>query len=254
MILYFSGTGNSRYVAHRLAEELGEYAPVDITSAPHTINLDHEQVIWVFPIYSWGIPPVVMRFMQNVEINGSWRHWMVCTCGDDIGLTHHQWRNIVTIRGWDAGGTFSVIMPNTYTLMRGFDVDPDDVVQKKISAATGRIHDIALCMMQGREPDDVVTGRFAMIKSKVIYPWFVRYAVSPKPFHASTGCSGCGKCASCCPLDNISIVNGHPTWGSDCALCLRCYHTCPSHAIAYGRATKNKGQYLFSEKYLETNL
>lgn len=253
MILYFSGTGNSRYVAERLAEELGEDAPTDITAAPGHIDLDHAQVIWVFPIYSWGVPPVVMKFLNEVEITGSWRHWMVCTCGDDIGLAHRQWRKAITERGWDAGGTFSVIMPNTYTLMKGFDVDPDDVIRRKIATSGERIHEIAICMMQGREPDDVTTGRFASIKSKVIYPWFVKHAMSPKPFHYTTSCTGCGKCTSSCPLGNIAMTDGHPAWGTNCALCLRCYHICPSHAVAYGHATRGKGQYLFSPKYLESN-
>lgn len=253
MILYFSGTGNSRYVAERLADELGDDTPIDITASPITITLDHKQVIWVFPIYSWGVPPVVLNFINTVEITGSWRHWMVCTCGDDIGQAHRQWRKAVTERGWDAGGTFSVIMPNTYTLMKGFDIDSDAVIRQKISAAANRIHDIAICMMQGREPDDVTTGRFASIKSKLIYPWFVKHAMSPKPFHTTDSCTGCGKCVSSCPLGNISMTDRRPKWDNECALCLRCYHICPSHAVSYGRATKDKGQYLFSEKYLDTN-
>lgn len=250
MILYFSGTGNSRYIAGLLAEELGEDTPIDITAAPTRIDTDHEQIIWVFPIYSWGVPPVVLRYMETVEITGSWRHWMVCTCGDDIGLAHNQWRKVVTGRGWDAGGTFSVTMPNTYTLMRGFDVDPDDVIRQKLHAASSRVKEIAVCMMQGREPDDVTKGRFAKIKTKLIYPWFVKHAMSPKPFHATDNCTGCGTCARCCPLHNITMTDGRPTWNENCALCLRCYHICPAHSVAYGHATKGKGQYIFSKKYL----
>lgn len=252
MILYFSGTGNSHYIARMLAEELGENNPVDIASAPDHIDLDHEQVIWVFPIYSWGVPPVVLRYMESVTINGSWRHWMVCTCGDDIGLAHRQWRKAITNRDWDAGGSFSVIMPNTYTLMRGFDVDSDAIIRRKLNAAAARVREIAVCMMQGREPDDVTTGRFAKIKSRIIYPWFVKHAMSPKPFHATDACNGCGTCARSCPLHNIDMDARHPSWGNNCALCLRCYHICPTHAVAYGRATKGKGQYIFSEKYLDT--
>ena len=36
-----------------------------------------------------------------------------------------------------------------------------------------------------------------------------------------------------------------PTWGPNCALCMRCYHLCPNHAINYGRETENKGQYRY---------
>jgi ferredoxin/flavodoxin len=244
MILYFTGTGNSKYVACMLAEELGEEPPIDITTAPLNIDVDHQQLIWVFPIYSWGVPPVVIHYMNKVAINGVWRHWMVCTCGDDVGYAHRQWRKAIESRGWDAGGTFSVIMPNTYTLMRGFDVDADEVVRQKLQLAPERVHDIALCMQQGREPDDVAVGKFPSIKSKIIYPWFIRHAMSPKPFHALESCLHCGKCANLCPLHNITMIDRSPKWGDNCAMCLRCYHICPAHAVAYGKATRGKGQYV----------
>ena len=35
-----------------------------------------------------------------------------------------------------------------------------------------------------------------------------------------------------------------PHWGNRCAMCLRCYHSCPRNAVAYGKATAGKGRYM----------
>lgn len=239
MILVFSGTGNSMYVAQSLSRILGER----VVTYPAVVQAnDNERIIWCFPVYSWGVPPVVIRWIDACRsaLTASGDHYAVMTCGDDAGLTARQWRRLI---GTKAHGAFTVIMPNIYVLMRGFDTDPAEVEDAKIAAAEQRIADIARAIETGFSGDDVTRGRFAFIKSKIIYPGFVSHAMSPKPFHPTEGCVGCGICSRTCPLHNISMKDHRPCWGDNCAQCLRCYHICPHHAVAYGKATRGKGRY-----------
>ena len=138
-------------------------------------------------------------------------------------------------------------MPNTYTLMKGFDVDTPDLAARKLSEAVGRVRDIAAAI-KNDGPSELVRGSFPWVKSAVIYPWFVRFAMSPKPFHAKGGCISCGLCARGCPMRNIRMVGETPVWGNNCALCLRCYHYCPRNAVAYGDKTVGKGQWQCPKK------
>lgn len=243
MIAVFSGTGNSLYAATLLSSRLGDrivtYSPDGALPQPAD-----GRIVWVFPVYSWGVPPVVEQWIERTSCTHL-DHYCVLTCGDDAGLTAGQWRRLIERRGGRACSVFSVIMPNVYVLMKGFDVDSESVATLKLSRVPARIEDIAQHIAAGEEGiDDVTRGSFAWIKSKVIYPWFKRYAMSPKPFHATEACTGCGSCARHCPLHNITMVDGRPRWGDRCALCLRCYHQCGSHAVAYGKATEGKGRYL----------
>lgn len=263
MIVFFSGTGNTRHCAEMLAERLGEslheFSPQELRH-PEECSLacgsDDVRIIWAFPTYSWGVPPVVANLMQNINLTDRVKqlpHYMLTTCGDDMAFADRQWRKILTRKGLECLHAFAVVMPNTYVLMKGFDVDSPTVARKKIESATARTRHIADLIAKMTETfnaggycepvADVVRGRFAWIKTAVIYPWFKRYAMSPEPFFADSRCIGCSICANSCPLKNISMDGGHPRWGKDCALCLRCYHICPRHAVAYSIATRGKGQY-----------
>lgn len=61
MIFYFSGTGNSRWVAEQLstagAEELVAIADVYASDRRFVLRPD-EKVGFVFPVYSWGPLPL----------------------------------------------------------------------------------------------------------------------------------------------------------------------------------------------------
>ncbi|MDE6309019.1 MAG: EFR1 family ferrodoxin [Muribaculaceae bacterium] len=251
MIICYTGTGNSLAVAQHLADAMGDNVvrlEGDILTSPgqNTIDISgHKRVVWCFPVYSWGVPPVMCKFLKQITLNGDGTlpHYMVATCGDDAGRTHTQWRHLVSARGWDARNAFTVVMPNTYTLMKGFNVDPADVEQTKLAKMPGAVEHITQKILSGGRGDEVLVGKWSLIKSGIIYPWFVRYAMSPKPFHHTDACISCEICARSCPMTNISMVDGHPQWHDNCALCLRCYHLCPKHAVAYGKATINKGQY-----------
>lgn len=245
MIFWFSGTGNSALTAQRLGERLGEPLTRIGAGTPAKYALgEDERVVWVFPVYSWGVPPVVRRFMRSVDIGDNrGLHSMVCTCGDDCGLTFDQWSGEVRGRGWRRGGGYSVEMPNTYVSLPGFDVDPAATMRRKLDEAPARIDAIARAISVDARVEDMVKGSMAALKTRVIYPVFTRLLMSPRPFRSTDACVSCGKCAAACPMDNIAMADGRPHWADNCAGCLACYHACPQHAVAYGHRTGGKGQY-----------
>lgn len=279
MLIYFSGTGNTALAATRLARTLGDdqLLPLtpDLLLHPSRTILRPEtpadgcpaRVIWAFPTHSWGIPPVFVDFLRNVGMSAEMqkaRHYMLTTCGDDMAYTDRQWRREMHARGLNHVAAYAVQMPNTYVCMKGFDVDSPEVANAKLAALPAAIEKIVGSIRNGG-PDILLRKHFSWIKSAIIYPWFKKHAITAKPFHTTSACISCGRCAAACPLRNITMTSpaatnaasisgdpsdatvspekSTPTWGDRCALCLRCYHLCPTHAIAYGTATLHKGQY-----------
>lgn len=251
MIAYFSGTGNSRHVALALADRLGDTA-IQIVDPDfrNAATVRSGRIIWVFPVYAWGVPPVVAKAINELDLSDT-DNWMVVTCGDEVGLEPDHWTRLITRRGGRALGRFSVTMPDCYVMLPGFDVDAPDELRAKLNAVPERVRRIAEAINRGEAVTDVIRGPFAGFKSKILYPFFVSRLMNARKFHCSDACTGCGKCARECPMNNIEMTEltdgsqrRRPVWGDNCAFCTRCFHTCPSRAIDWSWTTRKKGRYI----------
>ena len=253
MIYYFSGTGNSRYVAEQLSlqtlEEIRMITEVDAALE----RLSGDSVGFVFPVYSWGVPPIMIDFIDRLP-DSFWTEvkvsqlplWCVMTCGDEVALAPEMLMKLLKSKGVELESIWSVIMPNNYVLLPGFDVDSRDVERRKLQEAPARIKEISKGINQHSRTVDVTRGSMAWMKTKLVYPLFKKWGIFPKKWKSTDACVGCGICARACPLGNVNMQDRRPTWGCDCCSCLACYHSCPRHAVAYGDATEKKGQYYFT--------
>ena len=73
MILYFSATGNSQYVADRLASALGQDAVslVDCLRRGETSFTD-DTICVVSPTYFWGLPSIVKEFLAQADLHADY--------------------------------------------------------------------------------------------------------------------------------------------------------------------------------------
>ena len=149
MIFFFSGTGNSRFTAYRLADILDEKPCFIPSSIPEEVLFEGSQLGFVFPVYSWGVPPLVLNFIRRLSDSFCGiikTHlipvWAVCTCGDDTGLTPEMLKKELEAKGLNMSGAWSVTMPNTYVLLPGFDVDSQEVCANKLEYAQIRVDEI----------------------------------------------------------------------------------------------------------------
>lgn len=249
MIFYFTGTGNSEWVALNVAQALDDTVcrVTDALQCPETVHdLPYgEAVGFVFPVYAWGPPLPVMELLQTLRLS---RYpsflYFICTCGDDTGKTARVFCRAARERGWVCEAGYSVTMPNTYVCLPGFDVDAPEVVQRKMHEATHRLQEVIGEVRERRTGFHCHEGRMPWLKTYLLRLWFNSYLVTADRFYASEECVECGVCGRSCPLHNVK-VDGRPQWGEQCCMCLSCYHHCPKQAVQYGKATKGKGQYTF---------
>ena len=247
MILYFSGTGNSRWVAGLLATILGE-TTMDMAGCLRTGSIPRqclgaESIGVVFPVHSWMPPLPVLRYLSHLSrsVGGAYRY-AVCTCGDDAGKAM-----TFLNRRFALDAAWSVAMPNTYVPL--FQLDSDELAAAKIEAARRQIPGIAQAVAERRRVWQVHEGSCPWLKSRIINPLFHRFMVRSTGFHTDEGCTSCGACVRQCPMNNIRLVEGRPVWGSECIHCMACLHGCPAGVVQYGKHTQKKGRYCL-EHYL----
>gem|GEM_PF-2304314 len=67
-IFYFSGTGNSLWIARDLARQLGNteiFSMVDWDINQH--NIDSQVIGLIFPVHMWGVPKRVLDFLDRLR-------------------------------------------------------------------------------------------------------------------------------------------------------------------------------------------
>ncbi len=264
MIFYFSGTGNTRWAAQKVAAATADRlvniaeemlaAETDKASDPqftYTLAQD-ERIGFFFPVHGWRPPRLVLDFLDRLHLTNADSHYayVVCTAGDNVGEAVSILEKRLQTMGIKIDSAISLIMPESYVGLPFMDVDTPAKEQcKKMEAdnkLTRFIADIMECRSGVR---DITIGHWPRINSRLIGSVFVKKLVTDRPFHVvADRCLHCGKCASVCPVANIHFEKGgEPSWlhNGKCLSCFACYHHCPTHAIEYGGRTKKKGQYYF---------
>lgn len=246
MVLYFSGTGNSRYVAQRIAAALGDQLlsmndriKVKDTSPVKT----DERLVIVTPTYAWRIPRLVENWLCRTELPGARQTWLVMTCGSEIGNAAKYNCTLCREKRLTYMGTAQIVMPENYIAM--FNAPQAEKARQIVAKAEPDI-DCAISAIKDNQafpaPRSNLYDRFM---SGPVNPIFYSFFVKAKAFAAGDTCNGCGQCARLCPTNNITIQNGCPVWGSDCTHCMACICRCPAEAIEYGKKSVGKPRYHF---------
>lgn len=251
MVIYFSGTGNSRWCAEVLAELLQDSLLDAADYIKNGIAADlRSQKPWVFvaPTYAWQLPRVFESFIRSGSFQGNCDAYFILTCGSDIGNAGQPLSALCRDIGLHYQGILEVRMPENYIAM--FNVPPVDRCLELIRAARPVLERGAACICSASPFPAVKITLADKLKSGFINRGFYTYYVNAKSFYATEDCISCGKCEDLCPLNNIRLADGKPTWGDHCTHCMACICYCPSKAIEYGKRSQGKPRYR-CEDYLK---
>jgi ferredoxin len=247
MIFYFSATGNSKYVATRIAAETGDH----VISITDCLKMDKfafslnpgERIGLVCPTYFCILPTVVEEFLQLITLTAVGKPYVyfVATYGTTTGQVGLRGNQYMKMKGFPMNAQFSVKMPDTWTPI--FNLTNKVKLQKINDLAEPQIDEVIKKILNAQEGDFIKnkTPRFIVN----LYAPTYEKARKTSHFLVEASCIGCGTCAKGCPVTAIEMQNGKPVWTSDkCVMCLSCLHHCPTFSIQYGNKTKTHGQYI----------
>lgn len=249
MIFYFTGTGNSGYVASEIAKESND----TIISISKLINEKKEleftlkagEVIGIiYPIYAYAPPKMVKKFIKNVKFKNYRNNYIfsVATCGDDAGNAMGVIKKEFNNKGMTLNSGFSIIMPNNYIILG--DVDSKEVERRKLENAKDEIKKINTVIKSRKQNVfKLKKGFTSRFLTSAMNPIFEIFFNNVSKFYSTDDCVSCGNCEKVCNSDIITLVKGKPQWSGECSQCLACIHQCPRKAIQYGKSTVKKGRY-----------
>ena len=240
MILYFSATGNCKYVADRLAQAgTGEVLSIVDCIRGNRFAFEDETIGIISPTYDWGLPSIVKEFLEKVTLRTDYLYF-VATYGTTPGASGALANE--AIRGREIDAYYAVRMVDTWTPI--FDLSTPKKVAKYTKHTEAAIDSI-LQSVRARRTNRHMSPRTPAIFTKLIAEPIYQHRVRRTAnLHVENSCIGCGLCARKCPVQAIELRGKRPVWVKDkCVMCLGCLHRCPRFAIQYGNRTKHHGQY-----------
>ena len=266
MIFYFSGTGNTKWAASKLAaatrEDLISIAPyMRADDSSHTlaepfILKENERLGFVFRVHGWRVPKLVREFISKMKIlrepsdatGGNKAKaddclknrpfaYCVCTAGDSIGLTIENLNEVISLNPslqalgiTEVSSSYSLIMPESYIGLPFMDVDPKEREIRKKENAAQELAVVCEEIFDRKEGiSRLVKGPIPWFFTKVVGGFFENVLITDKRFHVEKDrCVKCGICANVCPVGDIKGGHGeYPVWLHH-KDCLTCF-TCYHH-------------------------
>jgi ferredoxin len=251
-IFYFSGTGNSLAVARDIAAVLNAtITPIIPLLKRDNFEVDADVVGLVFPLYDFKAPKLVDTFIEKARGFSGKYVFAVATYGFSPQKALKKLQQTLQNHGGKLAGGFVVSMPNN-----GIITDkPTPKRQQQIQANWNKkLQEITNYVKQSKTSKIETKNMF----SGLIINGYV-FRAAPKllglgkevalhgwdsfSLAADDHCTSCGMCVQVCPMNNLTLTEGKPSWGEDCIMCFACLQWCPQQAIQAGKITVGKPRY-----------
>ncbi len=248
MILCFSGTGNSRYIAKRMADalqdeiiDLNTKIKVNDTSPIQT----GDYLIVVTPTYAWRIPKIIKDWLLKTDLPSAKKICFVMDCGAEIGNAAKYNELLAKEKNLEYMGTMQIIMPENYIAM--FNAPNINQAKAIVKEAQPAIEKAIACIKKDSSFPMPRHNLYNRIMSGPINSIFYRFIVKANAFQVDSSCIGCGLCVQKCPMNNIKLKDKKPIWDKQCTHCMACISYCPTKSIEYGKKSVGKPRYHFEE-------
>jgi ferredoxin len=246
VVYYFSGTGNARFAANRIADFAEQSnIPVQIqnidSNNPEYLQIDKDTLlVFCFPTHGFNAPPILLRFISAFPRNK-------CNV---LLLNTRAGMKLFNIHTPGIGG-IALWLPTIIFLLKGYNIigwQPLDMPSNWISLHPGlRKKSIAFIKNRCEKTLEKKTKKafsgkiilnglywlpidILLIPIAIGYYFFGRFTLA-KTFYANNSCTNCGLCIINCPVHAISEKSKRPYWKFKCESCMKCMNTCPEQAI-----------------------
>lgn len=246
MILYFSATGNTEFVAKELASRLNDEC-INLLERVKTNNTEaftsDKAYIVCAPVYVGEMPRFMASFLEQISLNGNKDVYFIFTCGGYAGISGKLAESLMKKKNMTYKGHAELTMPNNYVINDHYSMTGNDEIEDRITKVYSQLDDIANVIKSNEELKSRHILFLEILATVPLNPVWSKFKFKDDKFYADDKCIGCKKCEKMCPLNNIKMLDSKPTWNNHCTHCMACIGNCPVEAINYGEITADKTPY-----------
>lgn len=235
--IYFSGTGNSRFALEYFLKQFDESPEIVAIEESDIINSkvkEHTVIVFSYPVQYSNLPRIVKDFIfLNADLWQGKKVFIIATMalfsGDGVGLLGRRLHR----RGAQIVGGLHLRMPNSISdsllLRRSLKKN-----KKLVRKAKKKIEKAALDIKNGKMPNDgmgCLEQMAGLLGQRMFFSgktskYYDRLKIKTQY------CTGCGKCAEVCPMQNIKMWYNVARAKNRCTMCYRCVNICPEQLIS----------------------
>ncbi len=237
LLIYYTGTHNTRYLAGKLRDRLlsdgHEVDTVEIKcDTPPVSTEGYDRIGLSYPIYGFNAPRPFNAYLRKLRFAKGQEYFIFKNSGEVYAMNNPSSRvpkRILRKKGCRFLGEYHFVMP--YNIHFRF---PDDFVteallhNKKLMEIM--LHNLDHGILEKPKNNHLYQlGSVCVSIQKLGGPlnsFF--YRADPEK------CSGCGLCVKNCPHKNIELKDGRVRFHHHCDMCMACSFFCPADAIKIG--------------------
>jgi Pyruvate/2-oxoacid:ferredoxin oxidoreductase delta subunit/flavodoxin len=257
VIFFFSGTGNTWWLAKSIAKKLVQKSLETITISIETQDLitelekidKYDLIGFGYPIYGSGCPELFDKFIKSLPQCEEKECFiftsMMAFSGDGALVKKRQLER----KGYKIKQAVNIVMPNNiklpYPIIEKFPMNSRDEINELLNKAEERVNKLVQKILN---KEDCVEGYGALNKigglmQRIPVRFFGWSRWAENFFVDYEDCTECMQCVKYCPTGNIQKDGERFVWGDKCICCMRCYNLCPEDAIQYKRATLDRKRF-----------
>lgn len=245
LMLYFSGTGNSKYIANLFSKKVNAkcYSIEENIDFKKEIKR-HNTIAFCYPIYASNVPRIMRGFVSKyVEELKDKKLIIFCTQLFFSGDGARVFTDLLPKGYGEVIYAEHFNMPNNICNIKILPIKNGEETKKYIKAAQRKMNRICKDLEKGKVKKrgfNKVSNLIGKSQSKY---WPNIEEEKKSSIKVDSDCIKCGLCVKLCPMNNLNLANNGIVHNNNCIFCYRCVNACPKKAITVLINKKPKVQY-----------